>query len=262
MLGELAGRSRAVLAVAVGEDGEAGRHVDVHLGCVRALEVLVVVVAAHRGTDVRGQPVDRQVGEDLVASESRLDLAAAVAEGAEEVDDPGCEPRRRVGEPVGNGLRLRRLHPRVRDVFCAFARARLEELAQRRRPRFRRRAQVEGAQIDADQVLGMPSAELNRHTRADVAAVSAESCVAETIPHQPTPHVGDRPFEHRRGHRVGEAVAGQRGDDDVESVFGAPAVGQRVGQERQEVEMLEERAREAMGEDDRKRSRPRSRARG
>jgi hypothetical protein len=101
----------------------------------------------------------------------------------------------------------------------------------------------------------MPSAE-NRHTRADVAAVSAESCVAETIPHQPTPHVGDRPFEHRRGHRVGEAVAGQRGDDDVESVFGAPAVGQRVGQERQEVEMLEERAREAMGEDDRKRGRP------
>ena len=41
--------------------------------------------------------------------ERALDVAVAVAPGAELLDDPGREPRRRVVEPVGQRLRLRAL---------------------------------------------------------------------------------------------------------------------------------------------------------
>jgi hypothetical protein len=116
-----------------------------------------------------------------------------------------------------------------------------------RRPWPRRRLEVEGAEVDADQLAGMPPAELDRHARADIAAVGAEPFVAEPVAQQPAPAVGGRRLEHGPGRRVGEAVPGQRGDHHVEGVPGLPAVGGRVGEQRQQLQVLDERAREAMG---------------
>jgi hypothetical protein len=158
-------RACAAGAVAVGEDGKAGRHLD---SCVRrrwSFEVLAVVVTAHRGADGGGDPVDGQVGQELVRGGSRFDLAATIAEGGEEVDDPRGQSCGRVDEPVRDGLRFRGLHPGVGDIVGAFARVRLDELAHRGRPRLRGWVEVEGAEVEADQMPGMPKAELGRHTR-------------------------------------------------------------------------------------------------
>ncbi len=50
---------------------------------------------------------------------------------------------------------------------------------------------------------------------------------------------------------AGKAVAGNRGDHDVESVFGATAVSGRIGQRADGLEKLELRTRPAMGKDQR-----------
>jgi hypothetical protein len=105
--------------------------------------------------------------------------------------------------------------------------------------------------MDAHELLGMPQAKFDRHPRADVAAMRAEPLVAEPVRHQATPHVGDGRLQERFGERIGEAVARHRRDHNVERVLGAPSVASRVGQEWQQVEVLHERTRKAMREDDR-----------
>ena len=110
--------------------------------------------------------------------------------------------------------------------------------------------------MDADELLGMPEAKLDRHPRADVAAMRAEPLVAEAVRHQAGPHVGDGRLQERLGKRVGEAVARHRRDHDVERVLGAPSVAGGIGQERQQVEVLDERAREAVREHEWQRRRP------
>ena len=129
-------------------------------------------------------------------------------------------------------LRLCGLHARVGDIFSAFAALPFQVLANHGREWLRRRVEVERAEVDPDHMLGMAKAELDRHARSDVAAVGAEPPVAEPIPHESAPEVGDRPLEHGLAERVGEGVPGQGRDDHVERVLGSPAVGGRVRQQR------------------------------
>ena len=109
--------------------------------------------------------------------------------------------------------------------------------------------------MDADEPLGMPPRELDRHAGADVAAMSAEPLVAQPCSEQAAPQVGDGRLQERLGERIGEAVARHRRDHDVERVLRPPSVALRVGQERQQVEVLDERARKAVREHDRQRLR-------
>ena len=56
------------------------------------------VVRPERGADGAGDPVEHDVGQQLVLGEAALDVAVAVAPGAELLDDPGGQPGRRVGQ--------------------------------------------------------------------------------------------------------------------------------------------------------------------
>jgi hypothetical protein len=86
--------------------------------------------------------------------------------------------------------------------------------------------------------------------------MSTEARVAEAVSHQPGPQVGDSRLEQRPGHGVREAVPGEGGDDDVEGIVGSAAVRRGVGQQRQQLEMLDEGARKAVSEHDRERVGP------
>src|SRR3984885_14638224 len=70
----------------------------------------VGAVHAHGGADGGGEPVDGEVGEDLVFGEGLLDVAVVVAPGAEFLHDPGGEAGRGVGEAEGGGLGLGAVH--------------------------------------------------------------------------------------------------------------------------------------------------------
>ncbi len=60
-------------------------------------------------------------------------------------------------------------------------------------------------------------------------------------------------FQPRLAGWAGEAVAGEGGDHQVEGVGRVAAVGRRVGQRADHVEELDDRARPAVGEDQRQR---------
>lgn len=73
---------------------------------------------------------------------------------------------------------------------------RSEEVADRRRPELWRRLDVEGAEVHAEQPVGMAPCQLDRDPRSDVAAVRPEGLIAEPVAHQPRPHIGDGAPEH------------------------------------------------------------------
>jgi hypothetical protein len=85
------------------EQREAGRDLD-PAGVLRGRDRGVRAVHAHRRADRAGQPVDRDIREDLVPGEGPLDVAAAVAPRPQLLQDPRRQPGGRVGEPDGGGL--------------------------------------------------------------------------------------------------------------------------------------------------------------
>src|ERR1700735_3105983 len=92
-----------------GEQGEAGGDLDL-AGVLGGGNLGVGVVHADGGADGGGEPVDGEVGEDLVFGEGLLDVAVVVAPGAEFLHDPGGEPGGGVGEPERGGLWFGGLH--------------------------------------------------------------------------------------------------------------------------------------------------------
>src|SRR6202034_3915875 len=70
-----------------------------------------LVVHTHRRVDGSGKPVDRDVVEQPVRIELSISLGSAPA--VELLKDPGSQTSRRIGEPVGNGLRLGGVDPLV-----------------------------------------------------------------------------------------------------------------------------------------------------
>src|SRR6202158_326547 len=62
------------------------------------------VVEAGRGIYRLRHPVDRDVGEHLIFSEALLDVTVAIAPGAELLDDPRRQSRRRIVQAVSEGL--------------------------------------------------------------------------------------------------------------------------------------------------------------
>jgi hypothetical protein len=98
-------------------------------------------------------------------------------------------------------------------------------------------------QVDADQPVWVLERHVGRHTRPEVAALGAVALVAEAR-HQPVPQPRRVP-RGVAGRPLREAVAGKRRDDEVEGA-----------EVRHELEVLDERARPAVGEDQRQPAAP------
>jgi hypothetical protein len=71
------------------------------------------VVRPERGADRAGEPVEADIGEQPITSDHALDIAAAVGPGAELLDDPRGEARRRIGQRESQGLRPCPLDPLI-----------------------------------------------------------------------------------------------------------------------------------------------------
>src|SRR5438270_13041681 len=84
-----------------GRDGDRSRQ--------RPRPVLPHIIRPKRRADRAGEPVEADIREELILAEHRLDIAAAIRPGAELVDDPRRQPRRRVGQRITERLRPRAL---------------------------------------------------------------------------------------------------------------------------------------------------------
>src|SRR5690606_19840989 len=88
------------------EDRARGRLLDALGRRPEAAGLHRLVVEPRGRRDRPGDPVDHHVGEELILREAALDVAVAVAPGAELLDDPRGEPGGRVVEAVAERLRL------------------------------------------------------------------------------------------------------------------------------------------------------------
>ncbi len=199
-----------------------------------------------------GDPVERHVVEQPVARERALEVA--VGPRSELLHDPRAQPRRRVLEPVAEGLRTRAL-----DLLVAGAvLAPLEEpcevgllgFGQRRtvlRGRHRHEVEVESGHTVRHEV-----GDVRRDDRAPVAALRAEAVEAE-IRHELDERRRDPPgVPAALVCRPGEAEPGQGRRDDVERVPAVAAVRRGIGQRADGVEELDDRARPPVHEQQRK----------
>ena len=91
--------------------------------------------------------------------------------------------------------------------------------------------------------------------RADVIGMRGVARVAEPL-HEAGPEPGHAAAGHPAAGPVGEAEAGHRRHDHVEGVGGVAAVRPRVGEERDQLEHLDEGAGPAVGDEQRHRRRP------
>ena len=107
--------------------------------------------------------------------------------------------------------------------------------------------------MDADQLGRRQLRHLVGDERTPIAALGREPAVPEAL-HQldPGPRHARGPPTGRRG-LAGKSVAGHRRDHDVESVRRAAAVRRGVGQRIDDLQLLDGRARPAVGYDDRQR---------
>src|SRR2546425_9944648 len=96
-----------------GEDANPRRDFDVLPWLERWRRVADLVIHAHRGIDRLAHPIDHDVGEQLVFAETLFHVALAVAPRTELLNYPAGQPDGRVIQPVGQGLRLGRMHHRI-----------------------------------------------------------------------------------------------------------------------------------------------------
>ncbi len=229
---------------------------------------LVLPVEAGRRDPGVGQPVQRDVVEDVVSRE---------VAGQASVEDLGNEPglagavavvdreRREIDGRVRQAiqrLRARRHDLGVGDVLRVegaqlVVRAPLfvRQTGRRRLaaqvPVYLRRRGAGHVGVDAEQLRGGLLTHLLCDRRTPVAALGYEPVVAEAL-HQYDPGTGDAGGIPAGGGRLGgESVARQRRDDEMERVLGACAVCRRVGERLDDLQLLDDRARPAVRHDER-----------
>ena len=205
------------------------------------------VIRPERRADRAGEPIEADIGQQLVLREHRSDVAAAIGPGAELLDDPGGQAGRRVRQAEGEGLRPRALDPLVaRSPPSARWRVRP---GKRRSPRAlgRRASGVaphrEQVEVDADQLVGMGEPSRDAMNPPQSPPCAPKRRIAQHVRHQ---------FGEAIGHRLDtesplaglerEAEAGQRRRDDGEGVGRVAAEAGRVGEARDELQELEHRA--------------------
>ena len=182
-------------------------------------------VQPRRGRGGAREPVERQRVQDPVLADRR----ARVGPGVELLADPGRETGGRVGQRVADRLRAGAVLGGVAGVVV--------RLPPRGGGGRQRRHEV-----DAGDVLAILLPEARAHAGAPVRALGAVAGVTEPR-HQRRPRAGDpRNAPARLGRLAAPAVARQGGDDAVEA---------RLGEQREDVEELDDAARPAVREDER-----------
>jgi hypothetical protein len=164
------------------EGGVGRRHLDALAVADRPGRVVARVVGPEGRVDRARDPVERDVGQELVLGKPALDVAAAVAPRPELLDDPGREPGRRVRETEGQRLGLRALDPLVAGLLTEPGPQVVEVGTLLRRGVFRAgevAAQRQEVDVDACQPLRIGDAEPGGDEAAPVAALGGEAAVAE-----------------------------------------------------------------------------------
>src|SRR5688572_30793628 len=73
-----------------------GWHIDGLAGWDGPGPMETVIVGPERGADGAGEPVERNIGQQVVAGHHRLEVAVMVRPGVKLLRDPGCKPGRGV----------------------------------------------------------------------------------------------------------------------------------------------------------------------
>jgi hypothetical protein len=164
---------------------------------------------------------------------------------------------RRVAQPEGERLGLGALDPLVARLL-AQPPAEIVEVLLLLGRRLRQRLDVaperEQVHVDRDQPIRISKPQSGSYEPAPVAALGREAAMAEHVGHQGGEGIRDLgDAEARLAGPEGEAVAGQRRRDHREGVRGiAPEAG-RVGEHRQDLVELPDRAGPAVREQERQR---------
>ena len=180
------------------------------------------------------------------------------------VEEPGSEADRRIRDPV-QGLRAVAHLLRVSESVGEEEVEPLERAALLVGQAGRRAVAVtqclEDFWRDGGRHVGVNRHQLRRrdhaedlgHQRAPVAALRGEAGVAEPL-HQRQPGLGDaRRVPAGGGRPLREAIARHRRDHDIERVLRGAAMRGRIGQRLDDLQLLDDRARPAVGDDDRQR---------
>ena len=151
-----------------------------------------VINPCRRGAAV-GDPVDHDVGQQLVLREDLFEVAVVVAPSVPLFDDPGREADRRVAQSVSQRLRFCRLNLLISEIVSRVDRAVYARHRWRRSSRVRRcrRAAATG-EMECRDVCGIVERHASGDPRTPVAAVRGIARVAESR-HQLNPHARD-PF--------------------------------------------------------------------
>ena len=218
-----------------------------------------LVIHAHRGIDRLAHPVDHDIGEQLVFAETLFHVAPAVAPRTELLNHPAGQPDGRVVQPVGQGLRLGRMHHRI----GALLRSPLLDGAEILLFGFREFRLVGGhsgiadiGEVDANEQIRVRKRQEPRDSAPNVPTRCSKTPVAEHFCHQPRPQLGGALRRHSALVRaVGEAIPWQRRHDHVEGVRGIAAMTRRIGEQWNDLVHTVERIRPAVGDDNRQRVR-------
>ena len=179
-----------------------------------------------------GQPVESERRDQLVLGEAALDVSVAVAPAGAAVQHPCGEPDRRVLQRPTDCLRFPHVREEVRHVQGRIALAvivfdffRGEVFAAERGIG----AEQGGiGEVTADESVGVFVGELRGDEGSRIAAVGAESSIAE-LSHQLDPQTRCLPPTDTGRRRRREHGSGQRGHDDVKAILGVTTKPFRVG---------------------------------
>ena len=223
-----------------GKARHAGGDLDAHGPGRRRRVHAVLPVPVRRRAEGARDPVERDVGQQQVAGEDRLDVAAAVAPGPELLDDPRQLAHRRVVQRVGERLRTGALDGRVAALLDGPG-GRVGQPAV-----LLGRALGAGAgdperqrEVDPGDGVGVAVAQAGGDERAAVAAVGHEAVVAQDVDDEVAEHVGGLVgAEAGAGRDRREPVPRQRRHDHLDGVGGVAAVRAGIGECRRQLEHL------------------------
>ena len=123
-------------------------------------------------------------------------------------------------------------------------------------PRWWRSGQTGCSQVHTDHGVGLGTGQTGGDPGPEITSVSGVALITQAVDHQPMPQHRDRLRAQPAGRRCGrEAEPGQRRHDNAKRVRRVTAMRRRVTQQRQQVQIFAERARPAMGQQQRQRIR-------
>ena len=152
------------------------------------------VVGPERRTDGAGEPIEADVGEQVIALENAFHLATTIAPGAELFHYPGGETGWRITEAESQGLRAGSLYPLIAGLLFQPGFELADELAlfrTRITQHFRVTPHRQQIHVYAEQLVGMHRAQTRSDESAPITALRGKARVAEHLGHQISQAIGD-----------------------------------------------------------------------